>query len=192
MQMLQDPQTAFAVVVLGLLCAAILYVALRSPAASLQFGKMLGQQLKAGGLQYTHHYTEKFMGSRQRQLLDAETGVYRYDQLIVLKDTHMPAALLEAGSIINRDEELAMETPARQGPLTMELALGSVWNTAASVGSLTQAPTTRENPCSATNNYAQKSRWQNVVPMVDFVRLIWRNETTCLFPSPTYPGTFST
>ena len=45
--MLQDPQTAFAVVVLGLLCAAILYVALRSPAASLQFGKMLGQQLKA-------------------------------------------------------------------------------------------------------------------------------------------------
>ena len=27
----------------------------------------------------------------------------------------MPAALLEAGSIINRDEELAMETPARQG-----------------------------------------------------------------------------
>ena len=73
-----------------------------------------------------------------------------------------------------------------------EARLGSVWNTAASVGSLTQAPTTRENPCSATNNYAQKSRWQNVVPMVDFVRLIWRNETTCLFQSPTYPGTFST
>lgn len=84
-------------------------------AASLQFGKMLGQQLKTRGLQYTPHYTEKFMGSRQRQLLDSETGVYRYDQLIVLKDTHMPAVLLEAGSIINRDEELAMETPERQG-----------------------------------------------------------------------------
>jgi N-acetylmuramoyl-L-alanine amidase len=84
-------------------------------AASLSFGKMLGQQLKARGLQYTPHYTEKFMGSRQRQLLDAATGVYRYDQLIVLKDTRMPAVLLEAGSIINRDEELAMETPERQG-----------------------------------------------------------------------------
>ena len=84
-------------------------------AASLQFGKMLGQQLKTRGLQYTPHYTEKFMGSRQRQLLDAETGVYRYDQLIVLKDTRMPAVLLEAGSIINRDEELVMETPERQG-----------------------------------------------------------------------------
>jgi N-acetylmuramoyl-L-alanine amidase len=84
-------------------------------AASLQFGEMLGRQLKTRGLQYTPHYTEKFMGSRQRQLLDPEKGVYRYDQLIVLKDTHMPAVLLEAGSIINRDEELAMETPERQG-----------------------------------------------------------------------------
>jgi N-acetylmuramoyl-L-alanine amidase len=84
-------------------------------AVSLQFGRMLGQQLKARGLQYTHHYTEKFMGSRQRQLLDAEAGVYRYDQLIVLKDTHMPAVLLEAGSIVNRDEELALEAPQRQG-----------------------------------------------------------------------------
>jgi hypothetical protein len=88
--------------------------------------------------------------------------------------------------------EASAEFFAWVAPLTMKLALGSVWNTAASVGSLTQAPTTRENPCSATNNYAQKSRWQNVVPMVDFVRLIWRNETTCLFQSPTYPGTFST
>ena len=40
--------------------------------------------------------------------------VYRYDQLIVLKSTHIPAVLLEAGSIINRDEELAMGTPERQ------------------------------------------------------------------------------
>ena len=84
-------------------------------AASLLFGRLLGQQLKARGLQYTPHYVEKFMGHRQRQLLDAEAGVYRYDQLIVLKDTRIPAALLEAGSIINRDEELAMQTPERQG-----------------------------------------------------------------------------
>src|SRR5262249_60359091 len=71
-------------------------------AGSLAFAKMLGLALKQRGLQYTPHYTEKFMGSRQRELLDAQTGVYRYDQLIVLKDTHMAAALMEAGSIINR------------------------------------------------------------------------------------------
>jgi N-acetylmuramoyl-L-alanine amidase len=81
---------------------------------SVHFARLLGQQMKARDLHYTPHYTEKFMGHRQRQLVDAEAGVYRYDQLIVLKDTHMPAVLLEAGSIINRDEELVMQSPERQ------------------------------------------------------------------------------
>jgi N-acetylmuramoyl-L-alanine amidase len=40
--------------------------------------------------------------------------VYRYDQLIVLRKTRMPAVLLEAGSISNRDEELEMMSPERQ------------------------------------------------------------------------------
>jgi len=85
---------------------------------SVQFAQMLGQQLKERGLKYTPHYTEKFMGSRRRILVDAEAGVYRYDQLIVLKSTHIPAVLLEAGSIINRDEELAMTTPERRGAIS--------------------------------------------------------------------------
>jgi N-acetylmuramoyl-L-alanine amidase len=84
------------------------------PDGSLLFGQLLGEQLKARGLLYTPHYIEKFMGHRQRLLVDANVGVYRYDQLIVLKSTRMPAALLEAGSIINRDEELAMNSPERQ------------------------------------------------------------------------------
>jgi hypothetical protein len=54
------------------------------------------------------------MGHRRRPLIDAEAGVYRYDQLVVLRDTRMPAALLEAGSIIHRDEELLMATPEHQ------------------------------------------------------------------------------
>jgi N-acetylmuramoyl-L-alanine amidase len=81
---------------------------------SVLFGKLLGKQLKDRGLAYTPHYTEKFMGSRRRVLVDPETGVYRYDQLIVLKSTKMPAVLLEAGSIINRDEELLLAAPERQ------------------------------------------------------------------------------
>jgi len=81
---------------------------------SLAFGSLLGQQLKARGLQFTPHYAESFMGHYQHTLLDAEAGVYRYDTLFVLKKSHMPAALLEAGSIANRDEELVLETPERQ------------------------------------------------------------------------------
>jgi hypothetical protein len=54
------------------------------------------------------------MGHRQRLLVDAKAGVYRYDELIVLRDTAMPAVLLEAGSIINREEELRMGSVERQ------------------------------------------------------------------------------
>jgi N-acetylmuramoyl-L-alanine amidase len=81
---------------------------------SLLFASMLGQQLKVRGLQYTPHYSESFMGRWQRALLDADAGVYRYDTLFVLKNTQMPAVLLEAGSIANRDEELVMASPERQ------------------------------------------------------------------------------
>jgi N-acetylmuramoyl-L-alanine amidase len=84
------------------------------PKDSLLFASMLGQQLKARGLQYTPHYTESFMGRWRRTLLDADAGVYRYDTLFVLKKTQVPAALLEAGSIANRDEELVMASTERQ------------------------------------------------------------------------------
>jgi N-acetylmuramoyl-L-alanine amidase len=81
---------------------------------SLIFGSMLGQQLKARGMHYTPHYTESIMGRWQHKLLDADAGVYRYDTLFVLKKTQMPAVLLEAGSIVNRDEELVVASPERQ------------------------------------------------------------------------------
>jgi N-acetylmuramoyl-L-alanine amidase len=54
------------------------------------------------------------MGKYRHDLLDRDAGIYRYDHLIVLQRTRMPAVLLEAGSIINRDEELQMASPERQ------------------------------------------------------------------------------
>ncbi len=84
---------------------------------SLLFGSMLGRALGARGLKYTPHYTEKFMGSRQRELVDRVAGVYRFDQLVVLKNTHMPAVLLEAGSIVNREEELELLSEERQSTI---------------------------------------------------------------------------
>jgi N-acetylmuramoyl-L-alanine amidase len=82
--------------------------------SSLMFGRLLGNQMKAQGLQYARQYTQAFMGRYRRKLLDKDAGVYRYDQLVVLGRTRMPAVLFEAGSIINRDEELAMNSPERQ------------------------------------------------------------------------------
>ena len=54
-------------------------------AGSLMFGKFLGKELQARGLRYTPHYTLPLMRHRRRELLDADAGVYRYDELIVLQ-----------------------------------------------------------------------------------------------------------
>lgn len=81
---------------------------------SLAFGHFLGDELQARGQHYTPHYTLPLMGHYRHALIDAQAGVYRYDQLIVLRDTHMPAVLFEAGSIVNRQEELELATPERR------------------------------------------------------------------------------
>lgn len=81
---------------------------------SLRFAKLIGTQLRAEGIKFADQYTLPVMGKYRHDLLDRDAGIYRYDHLIVLQRTHMPAVLLEAGSIINRDEELKMASPERQ------------------------------------------------------------------------------
>jgi N-acetylmuramoyl-L-alanine amidase len=81
---------------------------------SLAFAELVAREMKAEGLQYARQYTQPIMGRNQHPLLNKETGVYSYDKLIVLKSTRMPAVLLEAGSIINRDEELKMDSPEQR------------------------------------------------------------------------------
>ena len=81
---------------------------------SFRFADLVAKEMKAEGLDYAKQYTLPIMGKNRHELLDKETGVYRYDQLVVLRMTRMPAVLLEAGSISNRDEELEMMSPERQ------------------------------------------------------------------------------
>jgi hypothetical protein len=86
------------------------------------FGRIIGNEMKAHGLHYTPHYIEKIMGDRRRELVDAEAGVYRFDQLLVLKQTRVPAVLLEAGSIINRAEEWQLRLPRYRAQITSAVA----------------------------------------------------------------------
>ena len=81
---------------------------------SFAFAELIGKEMKAQGLDYARQYSQAIMGRYQRELLNKETGVYRYDELIVLRKTRMAAVLLEAGSIINRDEELKMNSSERR------------------------------------------------------------------------------
>src|ERR1700733_5704803 len=102
-------------------------------AASLAFGHSLGQELQKRGLRYTPHYTLPLMGRYRHELIDAEAGVYRYDHLIVLHTAHMPAVLVEAGSIINRQEQLELATPERR-LMVAEAVTGAVEEFCASRG----------------------------------------------------------
>jgi N-acetylmuramoyl-L-alanine amidase len=89
---------------------------------SLAFAELIGKEMKAQGLDYAQQYSQAIMGRHQRPLLNRETGVYRYDELIVLRKTRMAAVLLEAGSIINRDEELKMSSPERRDSISSGVA----------------------------------------------------------------------
>ena len=81
---------------------------------SLAFAELMAKEIKAFGLPYAEQYSQPIMGRHRHPLLNRETGVYSYDELVVLRKTRMPAVLLEAGSIINRDEELEMASPERR------------------------------------------------------------------------------
>jgi len=81
---------------------------------SLEFAELLARELKGRGLEYAHQYTDPVMGRYRHPILNKETGVYSYDDLVVLRSTRMPAVLMEAGSIINRDEELKMDSAERR------------------------------------------------------------------------------
>ena len=89
---------------------------------SLAFAELVGKAMKAQGLHYAEQYTQPIMGRYRHPLLDKETGVYSYDELVVLRRSRMPAVLLEAGSIINRDEELKMGSPERRDIISSAVA----------------------------------------------------------------------
>ncbi len=101
-----------------------LFVSERNPhfSTSLKLARIIGRQLKEQGLRYASQYTLPVMGPYRRQLLDKDVGVYRYDGLVVLSQTRSAAVLLEAGSIINRDEEMALNSSERHEAIAEAVA----------------------------------------------------------------------
>jgi len=60
--------------------------------------------MRRQGLTPTLHHAEPIKGEN-RELVNPDLGIYRFDDLIVLKSAAMPAVLLECGVIVNRSEE---------------------------------------------------------------------------------------
>jgi N-acetylmuramoyl-L-alanine amidase len=79
----------------------------------LALAELLGRELLAGGLSFTRHHAEDIPRER-RPWVNSALGVYRTDNLVVLKGTKALAALLEAGLIVNWSEELQLASPRRR------------------------------------------------------------------------------
>jgi N-acetylmuramoyl-L-alanine amidase len=80
---------------------------------SQRFGLALARAMHSAGFTPTLHHAEPIQGEN-RELVDRDLGVYRFDDLVVLKRSNMPAALLECGVIVNPDEERELEGTNRQ------------------------------------------------------------------------------
>jgi len=99
----------------------------KQAAPSLELAKTIGRELAASGLPFSPHHAADIPGEG-RPIVDAAAGVYRYDGLAVLHAANMPAALVEAGVIVNPAEEQALLTQARQTQTARAIAQAvSAW-----------------------------------------------------------------
>jgi N-acetylmuramoyl-L-alanine amidase len=72
--------------------------------SSFIFATLLGEELIKLGRKPTLHHAEPIPGEG-RPLLDADLGIYQYDDLVVLKQSKIPAVLLEVGVIVDQSDE---------------------------------------------------------------------------------------
>ncbi len=76
---------------------------------SLAIATPLARALRSKGLTSSLHHAEPIQGEN-RQLLDAALGIYRFDELAILRTATMPALLLESAVIVNRNEDQAIQS----------------------------------------------------------------------------------
>ena len=96
---------------------------------SLAFAHLLGTELLYIRFAPSLHHAEKIRGEN-RELIDKEKGIYRFDDLVVLAKSEMPSVLLECGIIVNRDEEILLSNPVYQEMLVLSItrAIEKAWN----------------------------------------------------------------
>jgi len=92
-----------------------LYVSRLNPRLdqSLACARSIGAALRDAGLPVATHHAAVALGLGL-EWADETRGVYYYDNLAVLKAATVPAVLLEAGVIVNRDEERQLAGAARR------------------------------------------------------------------------------
>ena len=91
--------------------------------ASLGLARAIADQLIANGLHFSTAHDPKNLFGARKPYIDASRGIYRRDALHVLTAAKMPAVLLEGGTIVNREEELEVSTPAYRSRVATSVAM---------------------------------------------------------------------
>ena len=104
-----------------------IFVSERNPhyEQSLVCAKAIGERLLAAGETPSLYHATPIKGEN-RPLIDRRLGIHRFDDLVVLKTAPMPAVLVEAGVIVNPDEERRLAQPATIAKLANAISTGVV------------------------------------------------------------------
>jgi N-acetylmuramoyl-L-alanine amidase len=102
-----------------------LFVSRKNPSveASLACASAIGAALRQAGFKPSLYHADPIPGEG-KPFADRANGVHYYDNLIVLKTARSPAVLLEAGVILNRDEELKMRSGETHAAIAAAVARG--------------------------------------------------------------------
>ena len=102
-----------------------LFVSRKNPALkrSLACASAIGEALRGAGFTPSLYHADPIPGEN-KPFADKKNGVHYYDNLIVLKTAKTPAVLLEAGVILNRDEEMRMRSQEVQKRIANAVGLG--------------------------------------------------------------------
>ena len=92
---------------------------------SLKCARAIGEKMLANGESPSLYHAEPIKGEN-RPLVDARLGIHRFDDLVVLKTAKAPAVLVEAGVIVNPDEEARLAKPATISRTAQAIADGIV------------------------------------------------------------------
>jgi N-acetylmuramoyl-L-alanine amidase len=125
-----------------------------TPRLSLLLAFLMGDALTRRGLQPSLHHAEPIQGEG-RPLIDVERGIYRFDDLVILESTSMPAVLVEAGVIVNRTEEERLMGEAHQS--TFVAALGDAVQHFCTIVSLPAVPTHPERSIPRSSSSKNKA-----------------------------------
>ena len=102
-----------------------LFVSRKNPALaeSRDCASRMGRALREEGFLPSLYHAERIPGEN-RPFADRANGVHYYDNLAVLKGAASPAVLVEAGVIVNRDEESRLAQPELRERMAEALARG--------------------------------------------------------------------